>query len=108
METYQDMFYVLIMLVVAAAGSPISQLIKRGLSALLGKQVEDRWAIVVTGIVAGLVAILEMWLAGSLDFADITRENFPVMFFAVYGVASLYYSWFKGSDGKLGRGGLLK
>jgi len=108
METWQDVFKLIILLIIAAAGAPVTQLIKNGLSALFKKPVEDRPAIVLTVIVAAGIAVLEMWLSGVLDFSTITLQTFPTTFFAVFSVASLYYGWLKGSETLFGRKLLLK
>lgn len=99
---WQDVFKMLILLIVAAFGAPITQLIKNLL------KVEDRWALIITGVVAAILAVLQMWLAGILDFSTVTTENFPAMFFAVFSVATIYYAWLKNSPSVFGKGFLLK
>ena len=106
--TWNGVFFLVIMLVTGLIGSPVIQGIKNGLSAVAGKPVEDRWAMLIAGVVSAGLAVLEMWLAGQLNFAEITPESFPVTFLAVYGVSNLYYGWFKNSQSKLGQGLLLK
>jgi hypothetical protein len=105
---WQDVFKAIILLLIAALGSPFTQLVKNLLSKAFGKPVEDRPALVVTGGVAAIFAVLEMWLSGVLDFSVLTLQSFPTAFFAVFTVASVYYAWLKGSESILGRGGLLK
>lgn len=105
---WQDVFKILIMLFVGVLGAPVTQAIKLGLSNLLGKPVEDRWALLLTGAVSAVFALLEMWLSGTLDFSTITVENFPTAFFGVFTLATLYYGWLKGSDSLLGKRFLLK
>lgn len=107
-STWQDVFKAIIILIVAAAGAPVTQLIKIGLTKLFKKVIEDRIALVITGIVAAIFAVLEMWLSGVLDFTVITLQNFPTTFFAVFTVATVYYAWLKNSPGFFGSGGLLK
>lgn len=106
--TWQDVFKIVIMLVVAAAGSPITQLFKNGLSKAFKKPIEDRWALVLTAGVAGLVGILELWLSHALDFSTITVDNFPQAFFMVMSVSTIYFGWLKGSESFFGRKALLK
>jgi hypothetical protein len=108
METWQDVFKVVIMLVVGFAGAPVTQLFKNLLSTLLKKAVEDRWALLLTGLVAGGFALLEMWLSGALVWSDIGVSNFPQAFFGTFTLATLYYGWLKNSESLLGSGGLLK
>ncbi len=107
-STWQDVFKAIIILIVAAAGAPVTQLIKIGLTKLFKKVIEDRIAILITGIVAAVFALLEMWLSGVLDFEAITLQSFPATFFAVFTVASVYFAWLKNSPSFFGRGGLLR
>lgn len=99
---WRDVFKMLIFLVTAAAGAPIAQLFKN----LLGAN--DRWALVVTGAVAGILAFLELWLSKVLDFSKLTLETWPTAVMLVFGVATVYYAWFKNSSSFFGQGGLLK
>lgn len=106
--TWQNIFKGVILVIVALGGAPVTQLIKIGLSKLFKKVIEDRFALVVTGVVAAGFAVLEMWLSGILKFSAITLENFPATFFAVFTVATVYYAWLKNSPSFFGEGGLLK
>jgi len=105
---WRNVFEVIIILVVAAAGAPFTQMVKLLLTKLFHKVIEDRWALVVTGIVAAIFAILETWLAGLLNFSLITRDNFPATFFMVFSVATVYFAWLKNSDSIFGKKLLLK
>lgn len=100
--TWQDVFKTIIFLVIAAAGAPVTQVFKNMF------KLEDRWALLLTGGVAAVIAVLEMWLAGVLDFTAITLQNFPTAFFAVFSVATIYYQLLKGADNFFGKGVLLK
>ena len=106
--TWNGVFFLVIALVTGFVGSPVIQAVKNGLSAVAGKPVEGRWAVLIAGVVAAGLAILQLWLAGTLDFTQITPDNFPVTFLAVYGASTIYYGWFKDSPGKLGEGLLLR
>jgi len=108
METWNDVFKAVIMLVIALAGAPVTQLFKNTLSLIFKKPVEDRWALLLTGAVAALFALAEQSLAGVLDFKAITTQNFPTYFAGVFTLASVYYGWMKNSESKLGAGFLLK
>jgi len=107
-SSWQDLFKLLIMLVVAAAGAPVTQLIKNFFKTVLNKEIQDRLALVLTALVAGVFAVLEMWLSGVLVFSSITLDSFPSVFSGVFAVATLYYGWLKGSEGFFGRKVLLK
>ncbi len=100
--TWQDVFKAVIMIVVALAGSPITQLLKNAL------KIEDRLALLLTGAVSAGIAVLELWLSHTLVFSAITVDNFPNTFFLVFSVATVYYGLLKGSEGILGKGFLLR
>lgn len=106
--SWQDVFKVIIMLAVAALGSPVTQWVKNGLGVLLKKPVEDRIALILTGLIACGVATLELWLSHALDFSTITVDNFPSAFFMVMTASTVYYGWLKGSESFFGRKALLK
>ena len=106
--TWNGVFFLVIALVTGFIGSPIIQGIKNGLGVVAGKPVEDRWAMLIAGGVSAGLAVLQLWLAGTLDFAEITPNNFPTAFLAVYGASTIYYGWFKNSPSKLGQGLLLR
>lgn len=99
---WQQLFQWLIGAVIGLAGAPITQLFKN----LLG--IEDRWAVILTGAVAAVLAIAEMFLTGQLVWGELDLAQFPVYFSAVFALASLYYGWMKNSPSKLGAGLLLK
>lgn len=105
---WREIFKIVIIAIVALVGSPITQFLKTLLSKILGKPVEDRAALVLSGLVAGLFAVAEMALAGVLDVSSFYLENFPATFFAVFTVATIYYAWMKESPSFFGRRFLLK
>jgi len=107
-STWRDVFEIVILLIVGLAGSPISQLVKNLLTKLLNKPVEGRLALIITGIIALGLAVLEKWLSGVLVFSEITLENFPGVFGLVFTAATFYYHLFKESNTVLGKNGLLK
>lgn len=106
--TWANVFKFLIILFVAIAGAPFIQWVKIALTKLLKKPVQDSLALLITGIVAAVFAVLEMWLSGVLNFKLITLETFPSTFFAVFSVATVYFSLLKGVEGFFGKGTLLK
>lgn len=100
--TWQSVFQTIIFLIIGLAGAPITQVFKNLL------KIEDRWALVLTGIVAAILAVAEMFLSGALKWAEISPEMFPIYFAQVMALASIYYGWMKNSGSRLGAGGLLK
>lgn len=99
---WQDLIVVLVFLLVSALGAPLSQWLCNTF------KMEERAALAITAVVAGLLAILQMWLSRVLDFGTITLDNFPQTFAAVFTVATFYYQLLKKSPSFLGNGGLLK
>jgi hypothetical protein len=99
---WQDVFKAVIIVVIAVAGAPITQLLKNAF------KVKDQLALLLTGVVAAGIAVLEMWLSHLLVFSDITLDSFPNTFFAVMTVATFYYGLLKGTEGVFGKKLLLK
>jgi len=99
---WRDVFKLFIFLFTAALGAPITQVIKNALGA------QGRWALVITAVVSGVLAILELFLSKTLNFGNLTLETIPGATLMVFGVASVYYAWFKNSPSFFGQGGLLK
>lgn len=101
-QTWQDLFKLVIMAATAIAGAPITQVLKNWL------KVKDKTALLLALAVSAVVAVAEMWLSGKLVFSDITLNNFPAVFSAVFAVATVYYNMLKDSDTPFGKKFLLK
>jgi hypothetical protein len=99
---WRDIFTVILGLVVAALGAPITQALKN----LLGWT--EKAALVLSVVVALGVAVLELFLTGQLTGESFTIANLPQAFFLVYSVTAIYYGLLKTSEGFLGQGLLLK
>jgi len=97
-KNWQDVILLVIMLVVLFLGAPVVQLIKNALSAAVGKPVKDKWALLVTVVVAAGLALVEMWLSGMLKEVHLTVDNFPEFLTAVFSVATVYYKVFMATD----------
>jgi hypothetical protein len=108
METWNDVFTTVILLIIALFGAPITQIFKNLLTMIFKKTIEDRWALLLTAVVAAGLAIAEQILAGVLNFKLIDPKSFPSFFGAVFTLATMYYSAMKNSTGVLGKGLLLK
>jgi hypothetical protein len=99
---WHDVFEIAIVGLLGLAGSPLTQLFKNML------KIDDRWAVLLTVIISGLVAVLELWLTGVLDFKLLNLQTLPNAFFAMFTLGSIYFGLFKNSQSVLGRGYLLK
>jgi len=99
--TWNDIFRFVIMALIAFLGSPVTQWLKNQF------KLEDRWALLLTGVVAAIFALGEMTLAQVINWKDFNLENFPAVFAGVFTLATVYYQWLKNSPSKLGAGGLL-
>lgn len=82
-------------------GAPLTQFLKNLLS------VKDKVAFLLTGLVATVIAILQLFLTDVLSWESFTLVNFPIAFSAVLSVATIYYNLLKGTDSVLGARGLL-
>lgn len=82
-------------------GAPITQWIK------LKLRVKDKIALLLTALVAVAIAFAELFLSDILNFSSFNLENFPMAFFAVFSVATIYYQLMKGSDSIFGKRLLL-
>jgi len=99
---WRDVFRLAIFLLTGILGAPITQVIKNALGA------QGRWALVITGCVSAVLAVLELFLSKTLNFGNLTVEMLPGTILMIFGVASIYYAWFKNTEGFFGQGGLLK
>lgn len=100
--TWSEVLKYIVFAIIAILGSPLTQWLKNQF------KLEDRWALVLTGVVSAIFAIGELTLARLINWTTLTLDTFPSMFFAVFGLASVYFAWFKGSQSILGQGLLLK
>jgi hypothetical protein len=99
---WNDVLKYVIMGLIAILGSPLTQWLKNQF------KLEDRWALVLTGVVASVFAVGEMALSQAFDLSTLSLENFPKFFAAVFTLATVYFQWLKDSPSFLGAGGLLK
>jgi len=82
-------------------GAPIVQYLKNALG------LKDNLALLLTGLVAVVLAVAELFLAGVMSFSSFTLENFPLAFTAVFTVATIYFKLLKESDSVFGKRLLL-
>ena len=75
----------LVMGALGLLGSPFIEWIKNKLGW------EARWAVLLAGAVAVVLAFAELFLAGSLTLEMFTLENFAVAFSAVYAASQVWY-----------------
>ena len=99
---YNEIFRIVIILILGALGAPLTQWLKTTLG------LQDGWAVAVTGIVAALVAIAEIFLSGAVGLGDLTLANFPAVFGLVFTAATVYYQLLKGVEGFFGQRFMLK
>jgi uncharacterized membrane protein len=100
--TWHAVLQALVFLVLAFLGTSLTQALKNWL------KVEDRVALILTGAVAAVFAIAELFLAQVIGLGDFALDKFPQTFTMIFALASIYYGWFKGSEGFLGKGGVLR
>lgn len=99
---WRTIFTTVIGLVLMLLGAPLSQWFKNIL------KVQDKMALLLTGLVAVALAFAELFLLGVLGLQSFTLDNFPAAFTAIFTVATFYYHLLKDVDNGLGAKGLLK
>lgn len=99
---WRNIFTTVIGLIAMLLGAPVTQWLKNVL------KVKDKLAVLLTGLVAVILAFAELFLLGMLGLESFTLENFPAAFTAVFTVATFYYHLLKDVDNGLGANGLLK
>jgi DMSO reductase anchor subunit len=101
--SWQDVFTTIILLIVAAlGGAPLIQVLKNILVKKYGP-IGERAAVILAAIVSFMLAFVELLLEGLLTAASFTVDALPGTFFVIFGVATIYYTMFKGADSILGR-----
>ena len=104
--TWRDVLTWAILGIVALFGSPISQLVRQLFLAWFKVNIQDKAAVFLVIVMSALMALLEMWLSGTLT--GVTIASFPAWFGGMVSVALVYWELFNESPGALGQGGLLK
>ena len=100
--TWRDVLQFGVTVVAGLIGVPITQAIKNWF------KLEDKGAIVITAVIAGLLAVLEIWLSGQIDFNYINMKNFPEVFGLVFAVGTIYYHLMKDNRGVFGQKFMIK
>lgn len=108
LNTWQEILFLILAVIVLLGGAPIIQLIKNLLSAIFKTQVKDKWAVFVAVVCSIGLAIIEMWLTGQFTTWHVTIETFPAYLGSVLGLAQVYFAWFKRDSTFFGASGLLK
>ena len=104
--TWRDVLTWAILGIVALFGSPISQLVRQLFLAWFKVNIQDKAAVFLVIVMSALMALLEMWLSGTLT--GVTIASFPAWFGGMVSVALVYWELFNESPTVLGQGGLLK
>ena len=89
MDWSEVLNYVIMVLLGLLGGKPLVDWLKEKLGW------EDIYVVILTGAVAAVVAIAELFLAGSLTLEMFTLENFAVVWSLVYSASQVWYSIFK-------------
>jgi uncharacterized membrane protein HdeD (DUF308 family) len=100
--TWSEVLKYVVFGIIAILGSPFTQWLKNQFKLV------DRWALLLTGVVSAAFAVLELTLANLINWQTVTLATFPNIFFMVFGVSTIYFAWFKGTESVLGKNGLLK
>jgi predicted membrane channel-forming protein YqfA (hemolysin III family) len=101
-ETFRNIVVFIITLLTGVFGVPIIQFLKNQFGW------EDRKAVLLASFVAFGLGAIEIVLSGQFDFGNLAFEDLPVVFTVVYTAAQIYYQWFKGKEGLLGKKFMVK
>lgn len=93
-NNWHDFIAAGVALIVFVFGANIINLIKAALVAIFKKEIKDKVALVVAGVVAGGLAVLEMWLTGQFTDWNVTAANFPAYFGVVFSFATVWFKLF--------------
>ena len=99
---WRDVLQFIITLLIGLIGVPITQAFKNYF------HFEDKPAIILTAVIAGLMALLEVWLSGQVAFESITVKNFPEFFGLIFAVGTIYYHLMKNNAGVFGQRFMIK
>ena len=83
-------------MIVGLLGVPIIQAIKNYL------HFEDKVATMLAVVIAGVLALAELFLSGQVTFLDFTFANVPSLFGLIFTVATIYYNLMKNVPNALG------
>lgn len=100
--TWRDVLQFLLTVLIGLIGVPITQAFKNYF------HFTDKPAIILTAVIAGLLAFLEVWLSGQVVFEAITLKNFPEFFGLIFAVGTIYYHLMKNSSGIFGKRFMIK
>ena len=100
--TWSEVLKYVVFGIIAILGSPLTQWLK------IQFKLVDRWALVLTGAVSAVFALIEVTVAQLVNWHTVTLQTFPTVFFLLFGLSTIYFAWFKGTSSFLGSGGLLK
>ncbi len=93
-NSWHDILAAVLAVLVFVCGADIIQLIKRALSWIFKKEIKDKIALLVAGIVAGVLAVLEMFLTGQFTSWNVTVTSFPSYFGVVFSFATVWFKLF--------------
>ena len=89
MDWSQILNYVIMTLLGLLGGKPLIDWLKEKLGW------EDLYVAILAAVVAVVVAVAELFLAGELSLEMFTLENFAIAWTAVYSASQAWYSVFK-------------
>ena len=107
-ESWQQVLFLILAVIVLLGGAPLIQLIKNLLSSLFKTQIKDKWAVFLAVVCSIILALIEMWLTGQFTTWNITLQTFPAFLSSVLALAQVYFAWFKRDPTFFGASGLLK
>lgn len=101
-QNWSDLFQLVILLVIGLLGVPVTQALKNWLGW------KDKAALGLTAGIAFVVAALEVYLSGLVNFAGLGLQDIPGLFGLLFTTATVYYKLLCGTSGFFGEGFVLK
>lgn len=101
-QTWNDLFQLVILLAVGLLGVPVTQFLKNWLGW------KDKAALGLTAGIAFVVAGLEVYLSGLVNFANLGLQDIPGLFGLLFTTATVYYKLLCGSSSFFGKGFVLQ
>lgn len=88
-ENWHGLFMLVVTLLTGVLGIPATQYLKEKLGW------SDTHALLLTGVVAFVLALAEVLLSGAVGLSEITLQNFPYIVGTIFAVASGFYKFLR-------------
>lgn len=87
--SFADLINAFVTVVLGLLGMPLTTWLKHRFN------LADTWALILSAAVAVVLALVQLFGTGYFTGTAISWENFGVIFWAVWGIASAFYKLFR-------------